>query len=343
MPAGEITLAEHENSSQERYEHVMSAIENVKESNMEGLNTDKVNINVGGGEGGGGGAGLAAVIAALGNRNQGNDNAALIAALGNRNDDSNSWAPIMAAMNSGRHGYGDGDGFGGMNGIMGIAALGLIFGRGGRGGLFGGGDGDGGGGCGAETRLQSNADTLAVLNAIGQAKDATTGGFATTALALSQGFANTKDSVQAATFLLTQQINATNQNVSDQGCQTRETVQNDGDKTRALLIARFQQQDATTIAEQNARIVALETRGHIDRQHAENTLAITNTNTAVATQAQQQQQQQRQSEVDGLHRALALLANNFNQTMLARQTQDIVNLGTMTASGTQAAANTQVR
>lgn len=308
----------------------------------EGINTDKVIVNAGGsGEGGAGN--MAAVIAALGNRNQGNDNAALIAALGNRNDDSNSWGPMLAAMNNRGQGYGyDGGGFGGMNGILGIAALGLIFGRGGRGGLFGGGDGDGGG-CGAETRLQSNADTLAILQQIGQAKDATTGGFANTALALSQGFANVRDSVQASTFLLNKELCDVNQNVSAQGCQTREAVQNDGDKTRALLIARFQQQDATTIAEQNARIVALETRSHSDRQHAEQVLSITNTNTAVAAQAQQQQQQQRQSEFESLRALLFGFNNNFNQTMLARQAQDIVNLGTMTASGTQAAANTQVR
>src|SRR6185436_254719 len=182
MEIGELAeqLRQHEHRSEWRYEELCKKLgEAEKETRMsEGINTDKVIVNAGGS--GSDGGNMAAVIAALGNRNQGNDNAALIAALGNRNDDSNSWAPMLAAMNSGRRGYGDdGFGMGGMGGILGIAALGLIFGRG-RGGLFGG-DGDGAGG--GETRLQSNADTLALLGAIGNTKDAVTGGFATTGLA----------------------------------------------------------------------------------------------------------------------------------------------------------------
>src|SRR6185436_15524121 len=144
MEIGELAeqLRQHEHRSEWRYEELCKKFGGAeKETRMsEGINTDKVIVNAGGS--GSDGGNVAAVIAALGNRNQGNDNAALIAALGNRNDDSNSWGPMLAAMNSGRRGD---DGFGGMNGIMGIAALGLIFGRGNRGGLFGG-DGDGGGG-----------------------------------------------------------------------------------------------------------------------------------------------------------------------------------------------------
>lgn len=296
--------------------------------------SDRVNINLPGSDGSGG-AGLAAVIAALGNRNEGGDTAGLIAALGNRNDGMGGMAAMLPAlMASG------GGGFGGMNGILGIAALGLIFGRGGRGGLFGGDGGDCGGG-GAETRLQSNADTLALLNAIGQSKDATTSGFSNTALALSQGFSNVRDSIQASTFLLNKELCDVNQNVSSQGCQTREAVQNDGDKTRALLVARFQQEDATRIAEQNARIVALETQCHHDRHHAETQLSISNTNTAVA----QQQQQQRQDNEDRRHRELlsAFVAiGNTIQSQRNRSEQDIINLGTMLASGTQTPTTTQI-
>lgn len=313
-----------------------------KETEMsEGINTDKVIVNAGGG--GEGAGNMAAVIAALGNRNQGDNTAALIAALGNRNDDSNSMAPLLAMLAGDRNRmpYGDGlGGFGGMNGILGIAALGLIFGRG-RGGLFGG-DGDGGGGCGAETRLQSNADTLAILQQIGQAKDATTGGFATTALALSQGFANVRDSIQASTFLLNKELCDVNQNVSSQGCQTREAVQNDGDKTRALLIARFQQQDATTIAEQNARIVALETRGHADRNHAEQRLEINNTNTAVAAQAQQQQQQQRQADLDLRFHRLESIIGNVLQVAHATNQNIIAGNSGAVATGAQTANPTNV-
>lgn len=315
--------------------------------------SDKVNINVGDGGGfGGGGAGMAAVIAALGNRNEGSDNAALIAALGNRNDDSSNWAPLMAMMGQNnnlapllammgdrRH---DNDGLGSMWPLLLLLLLGNRRG----GGLFGG-DGDG---CGAGPVVGANVlDNLSDLRAqiptvALENQNAILGAISQLALGTQNGFSNTKDAIQNTLFALTNGQAGINQNVSAQGCQTREAVQNDGDKTRALLVARFTQEDQTRIAEQNARIVALETRCDNDRRHSEATLQITNTNTAVAAQAQFQQQQQQQFQIDAsLERAVGRIVGSFNQTMLARQGQDIVNLGTMTASGTQAAANTQVR
>src|SRR6185436_20153857 len=131
MEIGELAeqLRQHEHRSEWRYEELCKKLgEAEKETRMsEGINTDKVIVNAG--SGGGDGGNMAAVIAALGNRNQGNDNAALIAALGNRNDDNAGLMPALAMMNNNRMPV---DGFGGMNGILGIAALGLIFGRGGR-------------------------------------------------------------------------------------------------------------------------------------------------------------------------------------------------------------------
>lgn len=314
--------------------------------------SDKVNINVGDGGGSLGGAGMAAVIAALGNRNEGSDNAALIAALGNRNDDSSNWAPLMAMMGQNnnlapllammgdrRH---DGDGLGNMWPLLLLLLLGNRRG----GGLFGG-DGDG---CGTGPVVGANVlDNLSDLRAqiptvALENQNAILGAISQLALGDQAGFATVKDAIQNTLFGLTNGLSGVNQNVSAQGCQTREAVQNDGDKTRALLVARFTQEDQTRIAEQNARIVALETCRDNDRRHSEQTLQITNTNTAVAAQAQFQEQQQRQFQFDAsLERAVGRIVGSFNQTMLARQGQDIVNLGTMTASGTQAAANTQVR
>lgn len=294
----------------------------------EGINTDKVIVNAGGGSDSGG-MQAAALVAALGQRNQGNDNAALIAALGNRNDDNTGILPAMLAMNNRHPGYGYGDGFGGMNGILGIAALGLIFGRGGRGGLFGGGD-DCGGGNGAETRLQSNADTLALLQANAATKDAVTGGFATTALALSQGFANTKDSVQASTFLLTNQINNVNTNVSEQGCQTREAIC--AAKTEILSAIA-----TNRIAELEDQVRRLHTHG--DTRDSE----IRMTQVVNQNQQQAQQQQQFQTNLDlALTRFAGLIGNQF---IASRQGQDIVNFGSgsIAGSGLQSTANNQVR
>ena len=303
--------------------------------------SDKVNINVGEGRSGGG-AEMAALVAALGQRNQGNDHAALIAALGNRNDSAAQLGPLLAMMHNRRDGDND------MGGMWPLLLL-LLLGRGGHGGLFGGGDGD----CAAssigasvlQTLTEGQADIRAQIPTLAlETQNAILSAIGRSDLATQQGFANTKDAVQNTLLALSTALATVNQNVSEQGCQTREYVANDGDKTRALLVTRFSQEDATKIAEQNARILALETRGDHDRRHNETTLQITNTNTAVAAQAQFQQQQQQQQLIDSsLERAVGRIVGSFNQTMLARQGQDIVNLGTMTASGTQAAANTQVR
>jgi hypothetical protein len=318
-------LLEHEERSQHRYEKLCEKLDEVskKEYDMEGINSDKVNINLG--EGGGGSAGnMAAVIAALGNRNQGSDNAALIAALGNRNDDSNNnLAPLMAAMSGGGGGFG-----GGMNGILAIAALGLIFGRGGRGGLFGGGGDDCGNG---EGRLQDNADTLAILQAISGAKDATVSGFGTSALALSQGFANTKDAVQSLALFQTGQLNSINQNVSDQGCRTRDAVQLGN---TAILQA---------IADNKYEALKNELFEVRTRSHARET-EINVSQTVTQAQAQQQQQQQAQRFEDERFRNLAALVVSIgNQNLRNRSDNDTVNFGTMTASGNQAQSTTQVR
>lgn len=277
----------------------------VEEVDMsEGINTDKVIVNAGGGDRGSG-LDAAAMIAALGNRNEGSDNAALIAALGNRNDDSNSWGPMMAMMANRGPGYGyDGGGFGGMNGILGIAALGLIFGRG-RGGLFGG--GDDGGGCGAETRLQSNADTLALLNAVGNAKDATTGGFATTALALSQGFANTKDAVQSLALFQTQQLNNINQNVSEQACKTREVVQ-------AGTTAVLQALSANRIQELEDQVRQLHGHEHV----RDSEIRVTqNVNQAQAQAQQQQQFEARFGRLENLLANVIQVQHATNQNIIA--------------------------
>lgn len=289
--------------------------------------SDKVNINVG--EGGGrsydGGGSMAAVIAALGNRNQGNDNAALIAALGNRNE--NQWGPLMAMLAGDRHH--DRDGLGDLWPLL------LLLGRGGRGGgLFGGGDD-----CcdnGAETRLQSNADTLAILNGVNNTKDAVTGGFATTGLALSQGFANVKDAVQALALFQTGQLNNINQNVSDQGCKTRELVQAGTtavlEKMADLRIRELEHERDR--AERNIEVNSLRSQ-----------VEITNTNTATATQAQGQLQAQLQFQDinNKIDRLCGAIINVGNQVQRVKSDQDIVNFGTMAASGNQATTSTQVR
>ena len=329
-------LREHENRSQHRYESLKAEVGKMGE----GINTDKVIVNAG--SGGGDSGSVAAIIAALGNRNQGNDNAALIAALGNRNDDSANWAPMMAMM-------GGGGGFGGgnMNNIWPIILLALL-GRGGRGGLFGGGDDCGGGGD-AINQLTLN-EVLAKLGTLegqvpltaSQTQNVVQNAIAQLALADQQGFSGVKDSVQNLALALSQGIAGVNQNVSAQGCATRERVDTDGDKTRALLVARFSQEDATKIAEQNSRIQALESARENDRRYAETNLTISNNNTAIAAQSQGQQQAQQQQQLMLLQSLVPTVNALIGDIQAVKQGQVIFNSGTMAASGTQAAANTKV-
>src|SRR3990172_760040 len=166
---------------------------------MEGLQSDKVNINVGGDGGSGGGAGLAAVIAALGNRNEGGDTAGLIAALGNRNNDGFGGAgalamlgPLMANNNNG------------MNNLWPIILLALL-GRG-RGGFgFGGDDASCGPSSGIgpgqaailQTLLEGQSSLRAeVPTSALEIQNAIQSAIGSLALGTQQGFANTKDAVQ---------------------------------------------------------------------------------------------------------------------------------------------------
>lgn len=292
----------------------------------EGINTDKVIVNAGGG--GEGAGNMAAVIAALGNRNQGNDNAALIAALGQRNEAS-TLVPLLAALgnrNEDRR-HDDGFGFGG-SGILGLLAiLGLLRGRGG---LGGGDDCNENGGKFAilQTLMENGADIRASIPTTAlETQNALQGALAQLALGTAQGFERTGDRIQNSTFLLTKQICETDKNVSEQGCKTREVVQ-EGVTT---ILSRI---DQNRIAELEAQVARL--HGHDHTRDSEIRM------TQIVNQNQQQQQQQRLDD-DRYARLFGIVANIGNQVQRTRTDQDIVNLGTMAGSGLQSAPNTQVR
>ena len=300
----------HDQRSHEWYESISKQIERKPKESKMGMDnvSDKVNINVGDGGGrgyGDSGAGLAAVIAALGNRNQGYDMAGLIAALGNRNDDSNNLAPLMAMM--GMNNRRD-DGMG-MNGLWPILLLALLRGRGGFGGF--GGDGD----CGpvaspggvspalaallqtlteGQSNLRADVPRVALEN-----QNAFLQSIGSLALGTQQGFANTGDKIQAANLselaaisgvkdsvmnnasLIARDLAAVNQNVSAQGCQTRETVL----ASEGRIIAKL---DQNTIEDLRDRASRAERAIEVNALRSQ--VEITNTNTATATQAQAQGQ-----------------------------------------------------
>jgi len=326
----------------------------VKESTMEGI-MDKLNINVGdtspGHHGGDGGAGLAAVIAALGNRNQENLGPALIAALGNRNEGDPNLGPLLGMLASKGHHDGGSSQWNSGFWIFGLIALLALL----RGNLFGRDGGDGGagrggvglaellalnGGAGApnnvaqvtfdQTILQMlNGLTSAVPQTALQTQNALQGALAQLALAGQQGFSGVKDTVQNLSLYLSNQLNNINQNVSDQGCQTREMVE--AGTCRVINTIKD-----STIANLQAELA----EARSDGRARVNELSITQS--VNQTQAQSQQQQQIQAILPLLNQ---LVFGMGNLTQIAHATNSNVIAGNSAAvtTGAQTANPTNVR
>lgn len=295
-------LKAHENRSQWRYEELMALVNKPKENSMDGVNSDKVNINLGEGRGGGSdGLGAMAAIAALGQRNE------------NRRDDG---------------------GFGG-NGLLGIAALAML-----RRGF--GDDGDGRGhndgltpaGAALIQNIAQGVNQNGTSILEGQSEIQQT--LHSMSLGILAGFGNLKDAVQnfgLANLLATKDVG---RDVATGTLSTQIAINTDGDRTRALITAQetADLRQRLTVAELQS--VEERARGHADR----NSHNVTQT----VVQGQQQTQAQWQQQRFDDERFTRFAAVIGNQVMAARQGQDVINFGgTMTASGTQAAANTQVR
>lgn len=210
--------------------------------------------------------------------------------------------------------YGAGGGWGGLGGgIGGFGLVGLIGLLNNRNGLLGGGDGSG---CGAETAL---------LAAISSAKDATVGEGRSLAAAICAS-----DNITQQGFFASALANNTNtQSIKDQ--MTAFQIANDS-KFEGLSRQIAADGDATRALITQNEIQNLRDQLHIERRrgdHRDIEISIQNSN------AQAQLQAQAQGNI--LHNRLdALISQN------AKTNQDIINLGTMVASGTQAAPSTNI-
>ena len=346
----ELTLEEHEARSQGRYENLKSDLSDYwktlkeREMSMSDI-TDKVNIHVGEGRGSDGGA-MAALVAALGNRNSPDNTAALIAALGNRNEhDSAAWAPMMAAMAGG-------GGFGGNNALWPIILLALL-GRGRGGGLFGGDDCGGG----SEVNQLTLTEVLSKLgsiegaiplaasqveNSICEQTNQLSTLFNQQSLATLAAIANTKDAVQNTGTVLLSATKDVGSMVQTTGLQTQIAIGTDGDRTRAAIAALASKIDSNTIADLQRQL----TVSQLSEAEERNRRALDAVRVEVSQNVNQQQGQlqaqlqfQRQSdEIAALRRGLEVsIANQRN-----RSDQDLINLGTMVGNA-QTAANTNVR
>lgn len=257
-------------------------------------------------------------------------------------------------------------GIGGLGaGLVGGVLGGLLFNRRGFGDHDHGGGTDGGSG---ETRIIDNAANLAILAKLGNleaaipanamavqaAVAASEANLVNTtlqqtislkqdntqlAIGIQNGFSNTKDAIQTGFTVTGAALCGINQNVSSQGCQTREAIATDGDRTRALLVARFQLEDATRIQSQAAEIIELRNEHRRSADSAELRLSINNTNTAVAAQAQGQAQAQQQqqgfllAEIARTVHGLVQVAHATNSNVIAGNTGAVVT-GPQTANPT---------
>lgn len=289
------------------------------------------------GRGGGdgiGGLGAAAMVAALGGRNQAN--------LG---------------------GYGgDGFGFGG-GGLGALLAFALLGNRG-----FG--DrgfvdhGHGRDGCCEQLGQQvilsklgsiEGAAPLAaanVENAICEQTNALQGTLGTLALGMQTGFANTKDSVQASTGILAASIAGTkdaiqnglfltNTNLLEGICSVKTAVDAQGDRILSALQNRWTAEDQAKIVAQANEITELRQDNRRRADHDELRIQISNTNTAVAAQAQAQGQFQVQKlgeDVGRLHDAIRgvfqIAQASANQTSIIAGNLGAVVGGAQTATQT---------
>lgn len=300
-------LSAHEGRSQGRYEQLSNQIS--KGLKMGESVTDKVNINLDGAGGGG--------LAAL--------------------------APLLAA-----------GGMGGQNNAMWPIVLLALLGRG-NGGLLGG-SGDGGtavnqitlgqiqaalGDIKASVPLAESQVQLALAGAqsdITQQTQAATlaltqQGFAGQ-LANVQGFSNVKDATDALSTQTAVGFGQVNANIERNGWAVTQAINNDGDKTRALIQSIDKSNDSRLITAQANEIVELRQQ----QLAAENRrgIEINMTNNQTQNQLQFQAQQQ----------AINTLLNELGQVgQLARATNQQLIIGNqgVTTGGAQTANPTNVR
>ena len=244
-------------------------------------------------------------------------------------------------------GGGDGFGFGG-GGLIGGLILGSLLRNNGN---FFGNDGAAGAVGGAVLRNppeqnQANMDlmqavgavdkSVAVSTATMEASQATQTLGLTTQLnnvvsSLAARTDNLKDVVNSNSVALMQGQNAIQQNVMENRYELSKDIQNDGDKTRALITQQYEATLNRQLGEANAALIELRARGDL----AERTRGIEVTTTNNINQMQQQQQQQAQ------YGQLANLIWGLSQSI--RNDNSAINVGSGTQTSTPTNTNTNIR
>jgi hypothetical protein len=148
---------------------------------------------------------------------------------------------------------------------------------------------------------------------------------------LSMRIDNVKEAVNAGTMVLAQQLNGLQQQVMENRYELAKDINNDGDKTRALITQQYELNLQRQLADANAAIIELRGREHssvIGRG-----VEVTTTNNINQMQQQQQQQQQ--------YGQLANLIWGLGQQI--RSTNEAINVGSGTLTANPANTNTNIR
>ena len=140
-----------------------------------------------------------------------------------------------------------------------------------------------------------------------------------------------KDNVGQGTMMLAQQLNGVQQQVMENRYQLAQDINNDGDKTRALITAQYEATLNRQLSDANAAVIALQAK--LDTGAATRGVEITTTNNI----NQMQQQQQQQQQYGQLYNALWALAQNIQNTNSA------INVGSGTQTANPANTNTNIR
>jgi len=140
-----------------------------------------------------------------------------------------------------------------------------------------------------------------------------------------------KDTVNAMAMVLAQQINGLSQTTMENRYELSKDINEDGDKTRALLVSQYEAALNRQLSDANAAVIALQNR--FDNAERSRGIEVTTTNNI----NQMQQQSQQQQQYSHLYNALWSLAQNIQNTNSA------INVGSGTQTANPLNTNTNIR
>ena len=238
-----------------------------------------------------------------------------------------------------------GDGLFGGGGLIGGLILGSLLRNNGN--LFGGNDGVAGAALRSPPeQVSANMSLMQAIGAVDKSVAVSTaameGSQATQTLGITTQLNNVasslaartdgvKEAVNAGTMVLAQQLNGVQQQIMENRYELSKDIQNDGDKTRALITAQYEATLNRQLSDANAAVIALQAK--LDNGVTARGVEVTTTNNI--NQMQQQQQQQAQFG------QLANLIWGLGQQIRSNNEAINVGSGTLTASPTN--TNTNIR